>query len=122
MELKLLESDPRITHIALDGRLDFSGVEAVEHAFLEATVEKKKPAMVDMSNVTFVVSLGIRMLLGAAKAMKANNCQMALVHTQPLVAETLKLAKLDKVFILADSEEEAIRCLTEGSSRAASEI
>lgn len=111
MELKVVESDLKITHIALEGRLDLSGVEAVETRFFAAAVARKKPTLVDMSQVTFVVSLGIRMLLGAAKAMKANGCQLALVHTQPLVEETLKLAKLDDVFILTNNEAEAITLL-----------
>ncbi|WP_309397239.1 STAS domain-containing protein [Cerasicoccus maritimus] len=108
MELKVIRADDEISHIALIGRMDHAGASAVELKFLAATASRQKPTMVDMSEVTFVVSLGIRMLLGAAKSLKANDCGMALVNVQPLVAETLRLAKLDEVFILADSEEDAL--------------
>lgn len=108
MELKVIRADDEISHIALIGRMDHNGVSAVELKFLASTASRKKPAIVDMSEVTFVVSLGIRMLLGAAKSLGAAGCKMALVKPQPLVAETLRLAKLDEIFILADSEEEAL--------------
>lgn len=107
MELKVILADEKISHIALIGRMDHAGVSAVEPKFLAATASRQKPTLVDMSEVTFVVSLGIRMLLGAAKSLEANGVKLALVNTQPLVAETLRLAKLDEVFILADSEEDA---------------
>lgn len=111
MELKVIRADDEISHIALIGRMDHNGVSQVELKFLASTASRQKPALVDMSEVTFVVSLGIRMLLGAAKSLQATGNKMALVKTQPLVAETLRLAKLDEVFILADTEEEALEKL-----------
>jgi anti-anti-sigma regulatory factor len=35
-----------------------------------------------------------------------------LANSQPLVAETLRLAKLDQIFILADNDEEALEKVT----------
>ncbi|WP_309385048.1 STAS domain-containing protein [Cerasicoccus frondis] len=107
MDLKVICADDSVSHIALTGRMDHAGASAVELKFLASTASRQKPTIVDMAEVTFVVSLGIRMMLGAAKSLKANDCGMALINVQPLVAETLRLAKLDEIFILADSEEEA---------------
>ncbi|GHB93504.1 STAS domain-containing protein [Cerasicoccus arenae] len=108
MELKVIRADDEVSHIALIGRMDHNGVSVVELKFLASTASRHKPTIVDMSEVTFVVSLGIRMLLGAAKSLQAQGCKIALVKTQPLVAETLRLAKLDQIFVLADTEEEAL--------------
>ncbi len=108
MELKVIRADEEISHVALIGRMDHNGVSEIELKFLASTASRQKPAIVDMSEVTFVVSLGIRMLIGAAKSLQSEGCKMALIKTQPLVTETLRLAKLDQIFILADSEEEAL--------------
>jgi len=105
MELKVIRSDDDISHVALIGRMDQNGVSQVETKFLASTASRQKPALVDMTEVTFVVSLGIRMLLSAAKSLQANGSKLALLNTQPLVAETLRLAKLDEVFLLVDSVE-----------------
>lgn len=107
MEMTVTQADDRVSHVALAGRMDHHGVQAVEHAFLAATAERGKPAIVEMAEVTFVVSAGLRMLLAAAKTLQASEAKMALVQPQPLVAETLRLAKLDLVFVIADSAETA---------------
>lgn len=108
MELQVIRTDEEVTHIALVGRMDHNGVQAVEAEFNAVVAGRAKPAVVDMAGVTFVVSIGVRMLLSVAKNLGANGHKLALVHTQPLVAETLRLAKLDQIFVLADDEATAL--------------
>ena len=68
MELKVIKADGDYTHVALCGRLDIDGVTSVEMNFTNVVSAKGKPAIVDMTEVSFIASLGMRMLLSAAKA------------------------------------------------------
>lgn len=71
MELKVIKADGDYTHVALCGRLDIDGVTSVEMNFTNVVSAKGKPAIVDMTEVSFIASLGMRMLLSAAKALRA---------------------------------------------------
>jgi len=73
---------------------------------------RAKPTVVDLSEVTFVASIGVRLLLSIAKSLNAQDCKMALLKPKPLVAETLRLARLDEIFVLAATEEEALAGVT----------
>lgn len=63
MELKVIKADGDYTHVALCGRLDIDGVTSVEMNFTNVVSAKGKPAIVDMTEVSFIASLGMRMLL-----------------------------------------------------------
>lgn len=111
MNLQVIREDETITHIALDGRLDIGGVQAIELKFLAHTASRGKPSLIDMKGVEYISSLGIRMILSAAQALKRKGARCLLFSLQPLVKETLELAGLDEILASADNEEEAIRAL-----------
>ncbi|MHC4137566.1 MAG: STAS domain-containing protein [Planctomycetota bacterium] len=56
--------------IRLEGELDHDGCEEVDAAFREATADVSKNVVVDMSEVTFVSSQGIWMMLQAHARLK----------------------------------------------------
>jgi len=111
MEIRVIRADDEVTYVALSGRMDHNGVQRVESEFNDLVADRGKPAVVDLSEVTFVVSLGVRLLLSAAKTLGAYGAKMALLKPQPLVAETLRLAKLDEVFVLAGDEAAALEAV-----------
>jgi anti-anti-sigma factor len=107
MELITIESSDRLSFVALVGRLDLAGVQAVELKFNAQVASRKVASIVDLSGVTFIASLGMRMLLSAAKTLKANNVKLVVVKPQPLVEEALKSAGLDALMVICSSVEEA---------------
>ena len=90
MNLSVLESGPGHTLIALVGRLDATAVEEIRARFLEATGGAARPAVVDLAGVTFLASLGIWMLVEAAKAIQASGHRLALAAPRPLVEKSLR--------------------------------
>jgi anti-anti-sigma factor len=82
-------------------------VAAVEVKFLAATAARRKPAIVDLSDVTFVGSLGIGMLVGAAKALARHGISMVLLDPQEFVERTLTVAKVPDVIPIARGIDEA---------------
>jgi anti-anti-sigma factor len=67
MELEIKNHSDQMTYLALRGRLDTAGVAEIELSFTSHTVPRAKPLLLDISDVTFVASLGLRMLLTVAK-------------------------------------------------------
>jgi anti-sigma B factor antagonist len=98
MSITLLsDSEAGVTTLALEGRLDAAAVTAIQPEFMKHTVGLKRPVLVDMSQVTFMASLCIRMLVEAAKALRASGNRLALLKPSPLVEKTLKASGFNLV-------------------------
>ena len=58
-----------VTKAALDGRLDTANVDRVELTLTASIIPKAQSTVIDLSQVTFIASLGIRMLLTIARTL-----------------------------------------------------
>jgi anti-sigma B factor antagonist len=117
MELEIKNQRDQITHLVLRGRLDTAGVGDVELKFTGHTVPRAKPLLLDMSEVTFVASLGLRMLLTVAKALDRRGAKTVLLNPQPAVREVLSLSGFDQLTPVYNDEETALAFLAGGKSR-----
>ena len=111
MELTIVKATDELTQVALVGRLDLAGVQKVEMNFMANTAARQKPVIVDLSGVTFMASLGMRMLLSAAKRLRTNNAKLVLMNPQPMVDDMLKAAGIDKVMPVAHNQDAATAVL-----------
>jgi anti-anti-sigma factor len=111
-EVRVVETSDCLTHVALDGRLDVQGVDAVELRFTAHTVARRKPTIVDLSGVSFLASLGIGMLLRAAKTLQIHKAGLVVLAPQPLVERTLRASSLDHVIPIVADRDEALRRLS----------
>lgn len=97
MELKVINADDVYTHLALIGKLDIIGVGEVENKFIGYTAARKKGAVVDLSGVTFLGSMGLRIFLSAAKALSLEKKKLILLNPQPLVKDVLDASGIGDV-------------------------
>ena len=114
MELRVVKQDRDLTHVALVGRLDVPGVQAVEAAFLEQTARRGKPTLVDLSEVPFCGSTGLRMLMKAAKALQAHGAKLVLLKPQPLVEESLMFVAFNQIMPIEHDADLALALLKTG--------
>jgi anti-sigma B factor antagonist len=117
MDLEIKNHSDQITHVALRGRLDTTAVGDVELKFTGYTVPSGKPLLLDMSEVTFLSSLGLRMLLTVAKALDRRGAKMVLLSPQPLVRDILSLSGFDQLIAVHDNEGTALAFLKGGEAR-----
>lgn len=104
MELKVIAADDAYTHLALSGKLDILGVGEIENKFIGYTAARKKSAVVDLSGVTFLGSMGLRIFLSVAKPLSLEKKKLILLNPQPLVNEVLEASGIgDVVMITTDS-------------------
>lgn len=105
MQVEILEKTDAYTHVSLVGRLDTAGVDEVETRFNAAIVPSRNDAIVEVSGVEFLASMGIRMLLTVAKILNRSNARMILVAPSAVVEETLRFTGIaDLIPVAADLE------------------
>jgi anti-sigma B factor antagonist len=117
MELEIKNQSDQITHLALRGRLDSAGAGEVELRFTSHTVPRGKPLLLDMSEVTFLSSLGLRMLLTVAKALGLRGAKTVLLSPQPAVREVLSLSGFDRQMPVHTDEGTALAFLAGSEGR-----
>lgn len=108
MDMTISDIGGMTAKLALNGRLDTPGVERIETRFTAAVVPTGKHALVDLSNVTVLTSMGIRMLLSAAKAMHQRKTKMIIFGAQDAVGETLHHVSLAEIIPVVSTEEQAL--------------
>src|SRR5262245_9042804 len=116
MRVTTIREDNLIKHVALIGRLDVKGVNEVQYEFHHETTGLGKPVIVDISKVTYIASLGISMLVSAAKYMERHGTKMVLLCPSALVRETIETSCLHDLIPIANEEADAIELLRSGQS------
>lgn len=111
MRLKTIRSDDSIHHVALLGRLDIQGVNDIQYEFLHSTTVHPKATVVDLSKVTYIGSLGISMLVSAAKHLERKGARMVLLGPSELVGKALETSCLHHVIPVASEEAAALELL-----------
>ena len=107
-ELNLIEAADAFTHVAVRGRLDAAGVGEVELKLTSQIVAGGKSAVIDLSETTFIASLGIGMLVGIAKSMKDHGIALVVLVGRTQVRDMLELTTVDAIIPLAATREEAL--------------
>ncbi|HQR52355.1 MAG TPA: STAS domain-containing protein [Burkholderiales bacterium] len=110
MELQMTDLG-NASRIALQGRLDTPGVDQIETRFTASVVSPGKNVLVDLSGVTFVSSMGIRMLIGTARSLNRKQARMILFGPQALVRESLDHVSINDVIPLVGTEAQALELL-----------
>jgi anti-anti-sigma factor len=92
----VVDMDNGITSIQLSGRMDVQGAIAVDKKF-SAIAEEKKKVVIDLSQVSFMASLGIRTLIMSCKTLASKGGDMVLLNPQPNVEKVLRTSGVDTV-------------------------
>ena len=101
-----------VTKAVLNGRMDSLSIGQAETSFIAHVVPKEQSAVVDLSNVTFIASLGIRMLLGTARALDRYGARLALFGAQDDVMDIIETTALTEIIPVVGTEAEAVAAVT----------
>jgi anti-anti-sigma factor len=105
LESRTLAGDVQL--IALDGRLDIGGVQEIEVRFTALTGAARSHIVLDLARVSLLASIGIRLLVTAARAQRTRGGKIAIASAQPTVRAALVSAGIDHVIPLFDDVESA---------------
>lgn len=107
MDMVVDELDGGITNVALRGRLDTNAAETIDMPF-SVIGGSKRAVVVDLSEVDFLASLGIRVLLTTAKAVQHKGGKLALVAPEGNVLMVLKTAGMEALIPIFPERTTAI--------------
>nr|WP_278008675.1 STAS domain-containing protein [Roseococcus thiosulfatophilus] len=92
--------------IALNGRLDIAGASAIELRFT-ALAAGHRSVVVDMQGVEFMASMGLRLLVIAARGANSKGGRLVLWRPRPVVAEVITTSGLDGLLPMVAELSEA---------------
>lgn len=75
---------------------------------LPAAASRQQPVVLDLSQVRFLPSIAIGALTNLMRDLKAHNQRMVMIHVQPNVRQVFAVTKMDRVFELAETLEDAL--------------
>lgn len=109
MQLTVTELEGSATRIALEGRMDAAGADAIAVRFSASVAGAGHGVVVDMSGVEFIASMGLRLLISAARALHGRSGhKMVLFGAQPLVQGVFDDAALADLIPIVASEGDAL--------------
>ena len=110
VQLRILSApEDECTFVALDGRLDLEGTGEIDLQFTSRTVAQRKPTVIDLKGVVFLASIGMRMLVTAAKSLNRYGHRCVLLNPRENVRDALEMAGLGQILLIASTENDAFR-------------
>lgn len=107
MEMQQEDIEGGIHKVVLNGSLDIDGAGAVELPFNEIA-ETHKKVIVDMTNVDFLASIGIRVLVKAAKTIGSRGGRLAVYNPNDAARSVLASTGVDSIVFVEPDEAAAI--------------
>lgn len=96
------------TILRLRGRIDAATSAILEKEVQENIDKKNYHLLIDFFEVDYLSSAGMRVLLAAAKKIKAQNGILCLFGLNEEVMEIIKMAGFDKILRIFSTEKEAL--------------
>jgi anti-anti-sigma factor len=116
VQLDISNLGKNLVRISLAGRLDTQGVDRIETKFVAAIVPESNNAIINLSGVDFMASMGIRMLLSTARSLKIRQAKLALYGVTPQVGQVFEAVSLQKIIPICETEAEALAAVATPSA------
>jgi anti-anti-sigma factor len=107
MQLQSSEIEHGIRLIKLRGMLDIMGVGLIERELSDLSIGEKRLIILDLSGVTFIASIGIRLIIMTAKSVVRQDGQLVLLNPIASVKHILELTGITPGIPLYEDLEEA---------------
>jgi anti-anti-sigma factor len=107
MELQYSELENKIRLIKLIGKLDITGVEQIENQFAGHCAGEEVRVVVDLSQVDYLASIGIRLLTMTVKSLRNRGGRMVLLSPIPDVQHVLEVTGIPAIIPIYSHLESA---------------
>ena len=109
MKVEIADTAGGLVNVMLVGRLDPPAVERIEPDLVASIVPRGARAIVDLSRLEFISSMGLRMFMTIARDVARNNGKLVLYSPQPWVNMIFTTAALHTIIpVLPDAASAAI--------------
>ena len=93
--------------IAVRGEIDLFTAPELKRVLTEAI----ESVVIDLTEVTFLDSTALGVLIGGVKRLRSRGGALAIVNTDGSIAKTFQITGLDQIFTILPSREEALAAL-----------
>ena len=93
--------------VAFTGSLD-SGTSPEAQKSLEAVLASARKVVLDFTNLDYISSAGLRVLLGAAKQLRASGGKLGMFGLNQSVREVFEISGFSSILAVHQSEAEAL--------------
>ena len=117
-ELRIDEERPRVgtSVLVVHGDADLHSAPELRERLRMAVDGGSTNLVLDLSDVTFIDSTSLGVLLGSMRRLRELDGQMRLVVPRPEVRRIFELTLLDRVFPLDESRDDALEALSAEAS------
>lgn len=92
----------------IEGRLDAAYSQAIQDELLALIAAHPRKVLLHMGQVSYLSSMGIRVLVRAAKQVRAADGALKLCHASATVRKVLDIAGMDGILDIRESEQAAL--------------
>lgn len=97
MEMEVLQSDKQLLRIALKGKLDANAIGNHAWEVFSLTENAKSPVIFDFSEVTYISSLCIGMMMTIAKDLINRGYKLTVENVTPEMEKVFQIAGLESI-------------------------
>jgi len=107
MPIVIEDIEGGITKVVLSGRIDIAGAAQIDMP-MSIVGGTKRNVVVDLSEVEFIASLGLRSIVLSGKAVLSKKGKIVLLSPRPAVEEVITTSGVDELFKIYRDEFAAI--------------
>ncbi len=107
--IKAIQHRDQDVIMELAGEIDMKCSAKIKDKFKEIFRQKPHSVIVDMTEVSFMDSSGLAVLVGALKRSRINNSELKLAGLTKDVKDIFEICRLDTIFQFFDTTEEALQ-------------
>lgn len=108
LQIDLEEIEHRVI-LRIDGRIDAASAPILDRKINTLIDENHHYLLLDFSQVDYLSSAGMRLLLSATKKLKAKKGSLILFSVGEEVGEIIKMAGFEKILHICPNEKEALQ-------------
>lgn len=107
MDCSLLYESPDFVVLDLSGSMDAKGTGAIQESLRKYAANSSKHLVLDLANLSFLSSIGLRLFLQIAKTLALKELQLVLVAPPPLITTVIDHSAMDKLVPVVQNVEAA---------------
>ncbi len=97
--------------VSAEGRVDGANARKFQKAVENVITDGDQAVILDMENLSYISSAGLRSILLIAKGLQKRSSKFAVCALQDPIREVFRIVGFDKIVSIYDSQGEAVKAL-----------
>lgn len=113
LAIRVIKKKNYVYTIELEGSLDSETYQELEDELAEIIDARTKAIILDMEDLDYISSAGIRVVLSTEKTLKRDGANFVMINLQPQIKKVFDAMKILPIFNIFDDMAEADKYLDE---------